>query len=138
MHVFIAFFRRVSKLRIVPVPRSRVSVVTMTGATIVIGNASAANTILSVKGRVYAANRKLPVRRQRLVYLPGPHGIEPLADNETLGDAGVAEDGSAKLDVLLVDLTAEEMEENNLAVLCVLNWSRERPPGTSMIRCPSG
>ena len=80
----------------------------MSGATIVIDDASAPDSILSVKHRVSAANRKLPARRQRLVYSAGPHGMEPLADNETLGGAGVAQDGSAKLDVLLVDLTPEE------------------------------
>ena len=60
---------------------------------------------------MFAANRKLPVRRQRLVYRPGPHAIDPLADDETLGGAGVARDGSAELDVLLADLTAAEADE---------------------------
>ncbi len=77
----------------------RVSIVAMTGAAIAIDDVSAADTIQSVKERVHAANRKLPVRRQRLVYRYGPHGIEPLADDETLGGAGVAQDGSAELDV---------------------------------------
>jgi hypothetical protein len=63
---------------------------------------------LSVKERVYAANRELPVRRQRLVYRPGPRGMDALADGETLGGAGVARDGTAELDVLLVELTDEE------------------------------
>jgi hypothetical protein len=44
------------------------------------------------------------------VYRPGPHVIEPLADDETLGGAGVAQDGSAQLDVLLADLTEVEAE----------------------------
>jgi hypothetical protein len=83
----------------------------MTGATIAIDDASATNTILCVKERVFAANSKLPVQRQRLVYRPGPRGIEPLADDETLGGAGVAQDGTAQLDVLLADLTAEETEQ---------------------------
>ncbi len=37
----------------------------MTGAVIAIDDASAADTILSIKQRVFAANRKLHVRRQR-------------------------------------------------------------------------
>ncbi len=87
---------------------SAISVFAMTGAIISIDDASAADTILSVKERVFAANRQLPVRRQRLVYRPGPHGINPLADDETLGGAGVARDGTAELDVLLADLTEED------------------------------
>ncbi len=83
----------------------------MTGAAIAIDDASATDTILSVKHRVHAANRKLPVRQQRLVYRPGPRGMEPLADDETLGGAGVAQDGSAALDVLLDELTAAEVAE---------------------------
>jgi hypothetical protein len=85
----------------------------MTGAAIVIGDASAADTIISVKERVFAANSKMPVRRQRLVYRPGPRGMEPLADDETLGSAGVTQDGSAELDVLLADLMPDEV-----TVLC--------------------
>jgi hypothetical protein len=81
----------------------------MAGAAVVINDASDADTIMSVKKRVFAANRQLPVRRQRLVYRPGPHGINPLADDETLGGAGVARDGTAELDVLLADLTEEEV-----------------------------
>jgi hypothetical protein len=88
----------------------------MSGATIAIDDASAADTILSVKQRVFAANRKMSVRRQRLVYQPGPRGMDPLADDETLGGAGVAQDGSAELDVLLVDLTKEELRENGESV----------------------
>ncbi len=92
-------------------PRSRISVVTMAGAAIAIDDASAADTVLSVKKRVFAVNDKLYVRRQRLVYQPGPFGMDPLADDETLGGAGVAQDGSAELDVLLADLTAAETAE---------------------------
>ena len=80
----------------------------MAGAAIAIDNATTADTILSVKQRVFALNRKLHVRRQRLVYSAGPRGMDALADDETLGGAGVAQDGSAKLDVLLADLTAAE------------------------------
>jgi hypothetical protein len=83
----------------------------MAGAAIAIHDAAAADTILSVKQRVFAANRKLFVRRQRLVYSAGPRGMDALADDETLGGAGVAVDGSAELDVLMADLTEEEAEE---------------------------
>ena len=83
----------------------------MSGATIVFEDACAADTILSVKERVFALNRTLPVRRQRLVYRPGPYGIVPLSDDETLGGAGVAQDGSAALDVLLSELTEAEATE---------------------------
>ena len=83
----------------------------MTGAAITIDDAAAADTVLSVKERVFAANRKLYVRRQRLVYQAGPFGMDALADDETLGGAGVAKDGSAVIDVLLADLTAEQMVE---------------------------
>ena len=92
-----------------PPPNFRVSVVAMTGAAIAIEDASATDSIRSVKERVFALNRKLPVRRQRLMYRPGPRGIEPLADDETLGGAGVAQDGSAELDILLADLTADQI-----------------------------
>jgi hypothetical protein len=51
------------------------------------------------------------VRRQRLVYSAGPRGMDALADDETLGGAGVARDGSAELDVLVADLTAAEAAE---------------------------
>jgi hypothetical protein len=83
----------------------------MTGATITIDDASAADTILSVKQRAFAANRKLYVRRQQLMYRSGLRGIEPLADGETLGGAGVAQDGTAELDVLLTDLTPAQVME---------------------------
>ncbi len=83
----------------------------MAGATIAIDDAAAEDTILSVKQRVFAANRKLFVRRQRLVYSAGPRGMDALADDETLGGAGVARDGTAELDVLVADLTAAEAEE---------------------------
>jgi hypothetical protein len=81
----------------------------MTGAAIVIDDSSAGDTILSIKHRVFAANREMPVRRQRLVYRPGPRGLEALADDETLGGAGVARDGTAELDVLIEPLTEEEL-----------------------------
>ena len=83
----------------------------MAGIAIVIDDMCAADTILNVKQRVSAANSKLPVHRQRLMYRPGLHGIEPLADDETLGGAGVTRDDSAELDVLLIDLTADEAKE---------------------------
>ncbi len=80
----------------------------MAGVAIDIHDAAATDKILSVKQRVCAANRNLYVRRQRLVYTAGPFGIDPLLDDETLGGAGVAVDGSAKLDVLLADFSAAE------------------------------
>ncbi len=92
-----------------PACDSAISVVAMTGATITIDDAAATDTILSVKERLHAANRELPVRRQRLVYRPGPRGMEALADDETLGGAGVARDGTAELDVLVEPLTDAEM-----------------------------
>ncbi len=95
----------------------------MTGAAIAIDDASSTDTILSIKQRVYAANPKLPVRRQRLMYRPGPHGVEPLADDETLGGAGVARDGTAELDVLLADLTTEEVSALSPKVLSLVEPS---------------
>ena len=88
---------------------SSISVLAMTGAAIAIDDAAATDTILSVKERVFAANCELPVRRQRLVYRPGPRGMEALADDETLGGAGVARDGTAELDMLMEPLTDEEL-----------------------------
>jgi hypothetical protein len=81
----------------------------MTGAAIAIDDAAVTDTVLSIKQRVFAANRELPVRRQRLVYRPGPRGMEALADDETLGGAGVARDGTAELDVLIEPLTEAEV-----------------------------
>ncbi len=98
--------------------RSTIFVVPMAGATIAIDNASAADTILTVKHCVFAANRKLFVRRQRLVYQPRPYGMDALADDETLGGAGVARDGTAKLDVLLDELTEAQVAELGPLVLC--------------------
>ena len=92
----------------------------MTGAAIAIDDVSADDTILSVKQRVFAANRKLPVHRQRLMYRPGPHGMNPLADHETLGGAGVSQDGSAELDVLLTPLTDVEISARGSEV-CLLS-----------------
>ena len=88
----------------------------MTGATIIFDDASVDDTILSVKERVFAVNCELPVRRQRLVYRPGPRGMEALADDETLGGAGVAQDGTAELDVLIESFTEEEVKERGFKV----------------------
>jgi hypothetical protein len=93
----------------------------MAGATIAINDAAADDTLLSVKQRVFAANRTLFVRRQRLVYTAGPRGMDALADDETLGSAGVAQDGTAKLDVLVADLTAAEAAELGKKVSCGWN-----------------
>jgi hypothetical protein len=92
----------------------------MAGAAIAIDDASATDTVLSVKERVFAVNDKMPVHRQRLVYQPGPYGMEALADDETLGGAGVAPDGTAILDVLLDEPTAEEVEALGKEVCCFL------------------
>ncbi len=96
----------------------------MTGAAIAIDDAAATDTILSVKQRVFAANRELPVHRQRLMYRPGPRGMKPLAEKLTLGVAGVARDGSAELDVLLAEpLTAAEMNALGSKVLVfAMHW----------------
>ena len=81
----------------------------MNGATIAIDDVCAADSILFVKQRVFALNSELPVRRQRLVYTAGPYDLDPIDDRETLGGAGVAQDGSASLDVLIADLTEEDL-----------------------------
>ncbi len=96
----------------------------MAGASIVIHDATAADTVISVKQRVFAANRTLFVRRQRLVYSAGPRGMDALADDETLGGAGVARDGTAELDVLLADLTVAEAEKLGEQVLLCLGRMR--------------
>ena len=80
----------------------------MAGSVMLIDDVCAWDTILNVKKRVFALNFQFPVRRQRLVYTTGPRGMDPLADHETLGRVGVSQDGTAELDVLLVDLTAAE------------------------------
>ena len=87
---------------------SRITVLVKNGAAVTIDDASAADTLLSVKERVFAANRMLPVHRQQLVYSDGPDGAEPLADDETLGGAGVAQDGTAELDVQLTSVRKEK------------------------------
>jgi hypothetical protein len=102
---------------------SSISVVSMTGVTIAIDDASASDTILSVKERVHAANRKLPVYRQKLVYRPGPRGMKALANDETLGGAGVAQDGSAELDVLLDEMNLVEKQRwFREVLLSILAW----------------
>ena len=103
---------------------SAISVFAMTGAAIAIDNAAATDTIRSVKERVYAANREMPVRRQRLVYRPGPRGLEALADDDTLGGAGVARDGTAELDVLVEPLTDAEVAALGREVRCFLSGIR--------------
>jgi hypothetical protein len=95
----------------------------MTGAAITIDDVAATDSILSVKERVFAANPKLPVRRQRLVYRPGPRGMEALADDETLGGAGLAQNGTDELEMLLVDLTEGEAAELGQKLLAAAKWS---------------
>ncbi len=92
----------------------------MAGAAIAINDAADADTILSVKQRVFSTNRKLFVRQQRLVYTAGPRGMDALADDETLGGAGVAHGGSAKLDVLMEPLTEAEAEAHDLGQMVLL------------------
>jgi hypothetical protein len=87
---------------------SRISIVTMSGAAIAIENVSSNDTIQSIKERVFAVDRTLYMRRQRLIYLAGPRGMEPMADDETLGGAGVAQDGSAVIDVLLTSVPEKD------------------------------
>lgn len=71
----------ISRTIIVHLSNSRISVVTMLGAVIPIDGAAAADTILSLKRRVFAANRELRVRQQRLMYRPGPFGMDALAND---------------------------------------------------------
>jgi hypothetical protein len=80
--------------------RSRISVAAMSGFAVELVVA-AADTVRAVKERVFAAHAKFRVDAQRIMYRAGPRGMEPLADELTLGDAGVARDGSAVLDVLI-------------------------------------
>ena len=108
----------------------------MAGAAIAINDAAAADTILSVKQRVFAWNRTLFVRRQRLVYTAGPSGMDALADDETLGGAGVAQDGSAKLDVLLADLSEAEAEALGRQVWLCLG-RMEEPSSFIILHCLS-
>ena len=89
-----------------------------------IEDAAMTDTIASVKQRLFALNRKLPMRRQRIVYNAGQSGIEPLADSVTLGGAGVIRDGSAKLDVLIADLTEAEQAELDLELLEAIKHGR--------------
>jgi hypothetical protein len=69
------------------------------GTAITIANATANDTIRSIKRRVSAANSKFPISRQLLH--ASAHDAEPLADDETLGGAGVAQDGTGVLDLVL-------------------------------------
>ncbi len=116
---------------------SRITVVTMAGAAIVIEGMSARNKILTVKKRVFAANPKLYVRRQRLVYSAGLRGMDALADDETLGGAGVAQDGSAELDVLVADLTTAEAAELGEKVLSCLDACASHQHFSYLYICPS-
>ena len=90
----------------------------MSGEAIAINDATAADRILTVKQRVFVANPKMPVGRQRLVYMDGPHGMNALANSLTLDGAGVPQDGSGKLDVLLADQTAADVAALGPKVRC--------------------
>ena len=91
---------------------SRISVTAKSfgGATLLIQNVSAVDTILTVKEIIFASNRKMHVRRQQLGYKLS-HGIRLLADGETLGGAGLAQDGSAELVMLLDAIPAAEAKK---------------------------
>ncbi len=81
------------------------------GATYVIDNVTASDTVLRVKEIVFAANRKMHVRQQQLACRLGPHGLRYLANQETLGDAGMAQDGSAELVMRLEALPTAEAKK---------------------------
>jgi hypothetical protein len=108
-------------------PHSRISVVTMSGAAIAIDDAAAADTVLSVKQRVCAANAALPVHRQRLVFRAGPRGLAPLSNGMTLRKAGVeaaaaaaaaAADGAADGAAVVLDVVlADEMSADAVSAL---------------------
>ena len=81
----------------------------MAGETLVLDNVLLDNTVLEIKGRVCQVWRHMREHRQRIMFRAGPHGMTPLADEMTLGDAGVTRDGSAVLDVLVLVPTVEEV-----------------------------
>jgi hypothetical protein len=94
----------------------------MQGVRTVLTGVRATDTVLAVKLRLRALNPMLFVRRQRLAYMNGPSGIQPLADDATLGGASVAQDGSVLLDLLLVDETAADTKRLGDEVCCVLDF----------------
>ncbi len=57
---------------------------------------------------MFASNRLLPVLRQQLVFSDRPDDMDALADDETLGGAGMAQDGTAELDVQLTIVRKEK------------------------------
>ena len=87
------------------------------GTDVAIANASAKETIASIKRRVLAANPEWPVHRQ-LVTFAGMPDMEPLADDLTLDEAGVAQDGSAVLDVVLEWKPEHKLAEFRKSVCC--------------------
>ena len=87
----------------------RLNVQTQGGAVVPIHDATPSDTVLIIKRIVFVAIPTFPVRRQRVVYMAGTSGSEPLDNHMTLGGAGVVD--GATLDVLLVDLTSEELEQ---------------------------
>jgi hypothetical protein len=92
----------------------------MAGSVFQIDDASTLDTILSVKKRISALNCQFPVRRQRLVYSAGPHGINPLADDDTLGNICVKRDGTAMFDVLLADVSPDKAAKLGRMVLQII------------------
>jgi len=75
-------------------------------------------TILELKRRIQANNKLeyLEIYRQRLMYRPGPHGIEPLANDLTLAECGIQQIGEKPIEVDLLledDLLEFNLENNN-------------------------
>jgi hypothetical protein len=91
---------------------SRIAIVESNGRISYLYDMAATDKILYVKECLFRSVRSEPPEfRQQLVFRAGPRGTEPLADNEALGDAGVAQDGTAELDVILRPMTAAEQAE---------------------------
>jgi hypothetical protein len=93
-------------------PISRISVIPATGPAIVINDVLATDTILSVKQRIFAANRTMHPRRQQLINMYG-HGMLSavwLVDDDTLARSSAREGGSGQLAVALERLSDTEAE----------------------------
>ena len=82
-----------------------VNVVAMTGKSVLFPISPNA-TILELKRRIQANNEigNLEIYRQRLVYRPGPLGMESLADDLTLDECGIRQIAGVEIEVdLLLD-----------------------------------
>ncbi len=95
---------------------SRIRIFLESGATILIDDATANDTIWSVKERVFAANPDLFADEQRIVYRPDPHEMGSLHDDHTLDQLCSAHNDSAQFTVSLADLT--ENEKVWLTLIC--------------------